>query len=623
MRNIYLILAYAICLSSNTFGQQPVHIRARETGQGILKSRNGECFVIAPLHVVEKESKPVEIRGRQNTLSKALFIGTYQLDLGLLRITEGEKQNCENWDIASDFDKSLNETYEGILETIQENGSSKAIKVFLNEKDETYITIRPSFPNDKIIKGMSGSSLFILANGKRVYLGMLMEVDTENKGIVLRADIIDKTLSSFFSSGKVEHNASSPPLPSYKSITERGFRFDFAECKKNGSSITCKLFVTSEIKDSKILIIANYYENSARIYDQNGMEFRPEYVRLGNQTETGQVGWDYTLVKGVKAPLEFKFNEIPDDTKGISLFRFVIEIPDQGISEIKFRNLQFAGLSDKFLNPLKKGIQSREDMGLDIQLMECIRNGSSAVCRLLVKSNVKDQKVRFIAQYYENSARLYDQQGQEYFSHTISLGNSHSDGIVGQDYTLVQNIQTPLEIKFDEVQETAKGASLLRLIIESENNRSEVKFYAIPFSDEKAYVPAPPVKGIKSSNINGLDFQLLECKRNGDNLVCRLVVKSPEKDRIASFVVNYYQFTARVIGDNGVDYKPTLGRIGTKTGEGTIGQNYYLVRNVQTELEFTFGNFPESVKSVALLRFFFSFDNSQSLPVEFSKIPVI
>lgn len=197
--SIILLSLFGI-LSHDLSGQQPVYVKAREEGTGILKTRLGECFVITPAHVAGKKGNgSLQIIGARNVLSKGEVLEIYPPDLAIIRIVERSNQNCEDWTVDSNYDKILTESMEGSLEFIQNNGAVKSMKVFISKKDDIQITVRPYLPNDQIKKGMSGSSLFRLVDGsKTTYLGMLVAIENATDGIVLQATVIDKVLSSFF-----------------------------------------------------------------------------------------------------------------------------------------------------------------------------------------------------------------------------------------------------------------------------------------------------------------------------------------------------------------------------------------------------------------------------------------
>lgn len=187
-----------ILVSHNVFGQQSVYVDAHEKGTGVLKPRASECFVITPAHVVTKDDRPFMIRGARNVLSRGEKLQEYEPDLAIIRIIDGGTQNCEDWNVETNYEEILAKTNEGFLEVAQTNGSIKSIQVFISEKDESTITIRTRFPKDEIIKGMSGSLLFTSKNENKVFLGMLLEISGPTEGVVLQASRIDKVLSSFF-----------------------------------------------------------------------------------------------------------------------------------------------------------------------------------------------------------------------------------------------------------------------------------------------------------------------------------------------------------------------------------------------------------------------------------------
>lgn len=615
-------------ISMQVHAQKTVFVRAgQEEGRGILKSRGPECFVITPEHVIASSTNgKVEIRGAKNVLSTGTIEETFKPDLALVRVTGGGEQSCDEWKLDTNYETALENSEEGFLETREPNGTSSSMKVYLTGKSESTISIRPFFQGDKIIKGMSGSSLFATFNQKKVFLGIITDVDTEGKGFVLTALSMDKTLSEFFSNKSSKSAVPSPEpspvaTPSDRIIEEKGFRFELKECKKSGSRLACRLLVTSIEKDASISVISNYYQNSARAYDQNGMEFYPESVTLGNKSHASFIK-DYLLVKGIPTPLEFSFKDFSDASTGIPLFRFIFEQRGQQDTEIKFRNIQLSGGAPRFLNPFRKGIQSYQGLGADFQLIECTKSGTNVVCKLLVKTLERDGDLKIIANYYQNSARIYDQLGIEYFPESVQLGTKTDRSAVGDNYILPKTIQTPLTFTFKDVRESALGLSLLRFVVLVKNQQPlEVKFHTIPFTGQaSAFLPAA-VKGIQSVSLDGLEFQLLECRKNGENIVFKLLVKSIQKDRTAKFVANYYQNSAKIYDQSGKEYLSESVTLGNQTEQGIAGANYILVRDVQVPLSFSFKDVSES--SISMFRFIFEVTGvNKKTEVKFSKIPV-
>ncbi len=628
MKVLFFILLLLTC-GYGVSAQESVYIKANEEGVGILRSRAGECFVITPAHVVEDAMIPIQIVGARNVRS----IGNPDVqkynesDLAVVRVQEGGRQNCKDWKTSEAYDDIVENSFEGFLETRHGNGAVQVMKVLLAEKHESSITVRPLLSGDHIRKGMSGSSLFVQADGKKVFLGMLLDISREGVGNILKANRMDAILSDFFTGkepgGATDTKASAVSIPAERVIEENGFKFEFVESRRSGSNVTCKLYVTSLQKDAKIVVTANYYQKSARIYDQNNIEFWPESVRLGNQTDKGSVGRDYTLIHERRTELEFKFKDFLAASTGITLFRFVVKFDNGNETEIKFRNIPLSGSAGLMLNPFMKGIQSREAGGFDFQLLECKRNGGNVICRLLVKSMGNDGDLRIVANYYQNSARIYDQQGLEYYPETVLLGNQIDKGQAGNNYILVQDIQVPLEFTFKNVPTSAQGISLFRFVMQiPRGETSELKFRNIPFTGQNVNFLSAPIAGIQSRQAQGFDFQLLECKRNGDNVICRLLVKSTGRDGDLRIVANYYQNSAKIYDEQNREFLPKSARLGTQTENGTLGKNYILVEDVQTSLEFTFGDFPRAGSVIPLLRFIVYRPDQSHSEVRFTKIPI-
>ena len=198
-KNLLYVLLLCFVNISALFSQNSVYIQSSEFGRGILKSRPGECFVIAPLHVVEKSSGDISIVGKNNVLSTGEFIQGFSSDLAVIRINGGGTQECEGWTVPSNFSEIVNNSDEGFLELRNNNGSSKLMQVFFTEKDGEIITIEPKKNNQSFSKGMSGSSLFTKVDGKKIYLGMLQQIDMESgEGYVFQADDMERVLGGFF-----------------------------------------------------------------------------------------------------------------------------------------------------------------------------------------------------------------------------------------------------------------------------------------------------------------------------------------------------------------------------------------------------------------------------------------
>ncbi len=196
----FAFLVFLVTGRYTTQAQESVYIKADQEGVGILRPRAGECFVIAPAHVVEDAINPIGIVGERDVHSVGSnSLLKYEPDLAVVRILEGGQQNCREWKTDQAYDDIAENSFEGFLETRQGNGAVRVMKVLLAGKDGTTITVKPLFREDLLRKGMSGSSLFVQADGKRVFLGMLMEISDQSTGHILKASSMNVILEDFFS----------------------------------------------------------------------------------------------------------------------------------------------------------------------------------------------------------------------------------------------------------------------------------------------------------------------------------------------------------------------------------------------------------------------------------------
>lgn len=192
--------------------QQSVYLESSKKGRGILKSRGNECFVITPAHVVKESIKDISITGEKNVLSKGRLVQTLAPDLAIVRVTGGGTQNCVSWSVPENYFTILDNSIEGYLELVQNNGSKKRTQVFISETDEDIIIIEPKRINQPFIKGMSGASLFTHYNDEKVFLGMLQEIDEDGNGFVFQVDDMERILGGFFVEDKIRTSDLRPDI---------------------------------------------------------------------------------------------------------------------------------------------------------------------------------------------------------------------------------------------------------------------------------------------------------------------------------------------------------------------------------------------------------------------------
>lgn len=188
-----VLLAAALLLPGVAHAQ--VFLKAAEQGQGILRSRGGECFVLTPEHVVGGASSVAvisEFRREGSAQVEATFPG----DLALLRVDPTPPMPCPGpWDSAEKLQDRLASSSEATLESRNEDGSLQRRFVRVTSHDSRYITVRPTVAADALFRGLSGSLLRIAGTPA----GMLLRVDAESgEGIVLREDHLSDVVRSFF-----------------------------------------------------------------------------------------------------------------------------------------------------------------------------------------------------------------------------------------------------------------------------------------------------------------------------------------------------------------------------------------------------------------------------------------
>lgn len=179
------------------FSQETVYLESSEKGRGILKSRNGTCFVVCPGHVVEDSYGDITIVGDNYRVSTGELLKVYSQDIAIVRLKKGEEQNCKNWSPPEKLDLILDQHSEGVLEIRSDIGSVSNLPVDIIEYDGSTILVKLKDSSQSIAKGMSGSSFFVNFGGAKSYMGMLLEVE-DGKGIVLQSDNIERIVFDFF-----------------------------------------------------------------------------------------------------------------------------------------------------------------------------------------------------------------------------------------------------------------------------------------------------------------------------------------------------------------------------------------------------------------------------------------
>jgi hypothetical protein len=189
-----ILIVLATTQSAKTDADAGVHIQARQTGQGVLRGRGTECFVITPYHVVEGSTEAVRVTGVRSSQAKAELLRQLPGDLAILRVDNAGALPCAEWPALDDFPGLLRGQSAGTLSMREADSSQTLVPVTFRGIDDEAIFVRPTRSDDQISKSMSGGSLLI--NG--VVVGILLSVEG-GVGTVYQLDDIMRVSAGFFS----------------------------------------------------------------------------------------------------------------------------------------------------------------------------------------------------------------------------------------------------------------------------------------------------------------------------------------------------------------------------------------------------------------------------------------
>ena len=200
-----------------------IKVDDNEIGQGILRPRGTDCLVITPAHVVENGFK-IEVTTAEQMHAQAEVLELFPGDLSVLRLKGDNGISCKpiSWPGHNALTTLLATEKQGDLHTMLPDGSMRKTPVELVGYDPyRNIYIRPVNPADALVKGDSGSTLFV--DGQAA--GMLLSVD-KNVGNVIRQDALTNDLALFFNDTNapaaapvVHHEAPKPAATATTSAT--------------------------------------------------------------------------------------------------------------------------------------------------------------------------------------------------------------------------------------------------------------------------------------------------------------------------------------------------------------------------------------------------------------------
>ena len=195
------IVGLIVCQAwAPTLVGQSVFVQQEQSlGNGLIRTRGVECFVVTPEHVVN-DSRTVRLvreAGRNATGTFDRRIGGVALVRVVEAFVEGFCDDVTPWPKQQDVDSLLERASTGAMRIVTPSGSISLVQVNLSATNERYVQVAPQSGQPRLILGNSGSAL--LVDG--VVSGMLDSVSTVRAGTlgrVLRIDHACGQLETFF-----------------------------------------------------------------------------------------------------------------------------------------------------------------------------------------------------------------------------------------------------------------------------------------------------------------------------------------------------------------------------------------------------------------------------------------
>ena len=224
-----------------------------QEGHGVLRARGVECFVLLPKHILKGTTGSAAVIGRNDTRANAVRLRSFENDLSILRLTDGDYLGCDPWMPLNNFDAMLRTQTAGVLYLAQQDGKRTYLNVDITSIDKDYIYVKPTTAGTEIRQTMSGGALYI--NG--ALAGLMQNVDR-----ALRLDIIMADTDEYFTAGQPEHPAQ--PELDLIGVTAATEILDRATAARDGSSQGQQQAVTD--------LIAQHFEFLA--VDWSGLSFK-------------------------------------------------------------------------------------------------------------------------------------------------------------------------------------------------------------------------------------------------------------------------------------------------------------------------------------------------------------
>ncbi len=468
LSQLFLLLSFVFI--QNTYCQSTVYVQTNQFGRGLLKTRGNECFVITPDHLIKNYNGPINVFGEGSERSRANLLKSYTGDLAILRFEGENNQNCKKWHLDEKYSSILENVFEGYLELRDKDGSASKFAVNINGIDVQYITIRPKDFREKFYQGMSGSTLFVEFQGKKVFLGMLQSISDDETGSVIRADEIDKILSSHFN--PIERKKKSNVITD-KDLTKEAldFKFDLLNINKSADRVTFTFDVTS-LKSDKVIHFKN---RDIFLYDDEGLESKANNIFIANKAQNYGYA-EHKLIQGISVPLKITFTKVNSSAQFATLFKVGFSDKEK-TGNFEFRELYFGDESEDLSEVIEeKGSWSKEVLGFKYDLLSFEKTGTDVVFTFTITSSARDKLVNL----KNRDILLYDNMGSEYAANNILIANKPQKyGYT--EHKLIQEIQVPLIISFKDVAQSATGVALLKVGFSDNQNQSSFQIRKLTF----------------------------------------------------------------------------------------------------------------------------------------------
>ncbi|WP_370390102.1 hypothetical protein [uncultured Winogradskyella sp.] len=462
-----LIIALSILVGYYSYSQSTVYVKTNQFGRGILKMRGSETYVITPEHLLKDYYGPITVHGKGSVRARAELLKTYIGDLAVLRFPEAQSLNATKWQLDKNYSAIIENIFEGFIELREEDGSASKVAVTITGVDVQYISIRPKDYREKFYQGMSGSSLFVDYQGKKVFLGMLQSIADDENGSVIRADEMEKILGSFFNPVKAKKSSA---VITDKNMTREvdDFRFNLININKSADKVTFEFEVTSLKKDREIFLS----NRDIRLYENNGLEYNPNTITIGNKSYRYV---DYNLVEGTAVPMKLVFTGVSSSAEFASLL--TVGFSANNIkNSFEYKDLYFG---DNKEDVGETGKWSKEELGFKFELDDINKTGTEVVITFTATSLNRDKPI-FLS---NNDIFLYDDLGSEYKPYNISVANKSYRYV---EHNLIQDVRVPLILSFKDVASSTKGISLLKVGFSDKKNKGVFQIRNLSFAEKAA-----------------------------------------------------------------------------------------------------------------------------------------